>query len=117
MDFNHWKGYTAQRQGNVMIHVFWDLNFLCDYLSPNGLFYNSVSYLILLNKILLILTKRGSRWHQKKQNNELTLKPRTVQFMLSVCAVYCICIAAPVLLRPVRNTHYRFEMNFFWRKV
>lgn len=77
MDFIHWKGYTAQRQGNTMIHVFWDLNFLCHYLSPNGLFYYSVTYLLLLNKILLILTKRGSQWNLK--NNELMLRPRTVQ--------------------------------------
>lgn len=77
MDFNHWKGYTAQRQGNTMIRVFWDLNFLCDYLSPNGLFYYSVTYLLLLNKILLMLTKRVSQWNLK--NNELILRPRTVQ--------------------------------------
>lgn len=55
----HWC--VTQRQGNIMIIIFWDLNFLCDYLSPKGLFYNSVTYQILLNKILLILTKKDSQ--------------------------------------------------------
>lgn len=55
----HWC--VTQRQGNIMIIIFWDLNFLCDYLSPKGLFYNSVIYQILLNNILLILTKKDSQ--------------------------------------------------------
>lgn len=42
--------------------------FLFDYLSLKGLFYNSVTYQILLNKTLLILTKRGSQWKQKTMN-------------------------------------------------
>lgn len=45
----HWC--TTQRQGNTMIHICWDLNVLCDYLSLNGLFYNSVTYQILFNNV------------------------------------------------------------------
>ena len=100
----HWC--ATQRQGNTMIHIFWDLNFLCDYLSLKGLFSNSVTYQILLNKILLLLTKRGSQLWTDNETSYCTV-------MLSVCAVYCICIASSVLLRPVRNTHWCFEMTFF----
>lgn len=51
-----------------MIHIFLDLSFLCDYLSLNGLFYNSVTYQILLDKMLLILTKRGISMESKNMN-------------------------------------------------
>lgn len=34
-----------------MIHIFWDFKVLCDYLSLKGLFYNSVTYQILLNTV------------------------------------------------------------------
>lgn len=78
-----------------MIHIFLDLNFLCDYLSLNGLFYNSVTYQILSDEMLLMLTKRGDLNGIKEY--ELTLRPQTCTVMLSVRAVYCICIASPVL--------------------
>lgn len=66
MDCHHWKGYTGvQPKDKVMIHIFWDLYFLCDCLSLKGLFYNSVAYQILLKKLLLILTKSGSQWKQR----------------------------------------------------
>lgn len=114
MDLNHWKGYTAQRQGNTMIHVFWDLNFLCDYLNSNKLFYNSVTYLILLNKILLILTKRGFRWNQKIMNWHWGLVLYSSASCLC-CLLYLHCLSG--VTQTMRNTHWRFEMNFLWRKV
>lgn len=97
-----------------MIHIFWDLNFLCDYLSPDGLLSNSVTYRILLNKLLLILTNRVSQWNQN--DYDLTLKPHTVQ-LYSVCAVYCIYIASPVLLRPVQTNSFgeMFDLTYVLR--
>lgn len=62
----HWC--ATQRQSNTMIHIFLDLNFLCDYLSLNGLFYNSVTYQILLDKMLLMLTKEGISMESKNMN-------------------------------------------------
>ena len=86
----HWC--VTQRQGNTMIIIFWDVNFLCDYLSPKGLFYNSVTYQILLNKILLILTKKDSQW-KKHELSDIETSQCTVILLCLCCLLYLHCLS------------------------
>lgn len=99
-----------------MIHIFWNLNFLCDYLSHNGLFHNSVTYQILLNKILLILTKRGSQWKQKTMNWywDLILYSYVSVCLCLCCLLYLHCLSSVTQMS--ENTHWCFEINSFGKK-
>lgn len=88
LERKHWC--ATQRQGNIW---FWDLNFLCDYLSLNGLFYNSVNYHILLNKVLLTLTKKGFQWKLKTMSSHWNLIMYSYSLCLC-CLLYLHCLSS-----------------------
>lgn len=102
----HWY-CTTQRQGNTMIHKFWDLNFSCDHLSLKRLFYNRVTY-----QIINIVNTHKQWFSMEIKKHELTLRPHTVQ--LCSLSVLSTVSALPPQCYSVRDTHWCFEINSFW---
>ena len=109
MDYHHWKGYTGVQpkdKATLWVIYFWT-SISCDYLSLTGLFSNSVTYQILLNKILLILTKRGSQWKQRTLNWHWDLKLYSYA-LCSCCLLYLHCLSS---VARKSETHWCFEVN------